>query len=143
MNLVTQSVSRVTSSYVGKEDKKSVVQKVFHNLMEVWDILTFVCFDQVWGLLYTNTMVRVELGSGLDQRSLQAILAYIGSGHRTDVQTPTSCLRCFSFSCSRDGSLPHMICAHFNRVSVQPSEMRSVEDLVLHSPLLVTVVVSR
>ena len=50
-------------------------------------------FDQVWGLLYTNTMVRVELGSGVDQRSRQAILAYIGSGHRSDVQTPTTSLR--------------------------------------------------
>ena len=50
-------------------------------------------FGQVWGLLYTNTMVRVELGSGLDQRSRLAILAYIGSGHRSDVQTPTTSLR--------------------------------------------------
>ena len=38
-------------------------------------------------------MVRVELGSGLDQRSRQAILAYIGSGHRSEVQTPTTSLR--------------------------------------------------
>ena len=32
---------RVTSSYVGKEDKKSVVQKVFHNLMEVGLLLKY------------------------------------------------------------------------------------------------------
>ena len=50
-------------------------------------------FNQVWSLLYTNTMIRVELGSGLDQRSRQAILAYIGSGHRSDIQTPTISIR--------------------------------------------------
>ena len=91
-------------------------------------------FDQVWGLLYTNTMVRVELGSGVDQRSRQAILAYIGSGHRSDVQTPTTSLRFVVI-------LPY-ICS-FPRVSVLPSEMRSVQDFVLHSPFLVNVVVSR
>ena len=91
-------------------------------------------FGQVWGLLYTNTMVRVELGSGLDQRSRQAILAYIGSGHRSDVQTPTTSLRYLFL-------LSYMLI--FSRVSVLPSEMRSVEDLVLHSPFLVTAVVSR
>ena len=90
--------------------------------------------DQVWGLLYTNTMVRVELGSGVDQRRRQAILAYIGSGHRSDVQTPTTSLRFVVM-------LPY-ICS-FPRVSVLPSEMRSVEDFVLHSPFLVTAVVSR
>ena len=90
--------------------------------------------DQVWGLLYTNTMVRVELGSGVDQRSRQAILAYIGSGHRSDVQTPTTSLRFVVM-------LPNMLFSL--RVSVLPSEMRSVEDFVLHSPFLVTIVVSR
>ena len=84
--------------------------------------------------MYTNTMVRVELGSGLDQRSRQAILAYIGSGHRSDVQTPTTSLR-YDFLL-----LFMLICP---RVSELCSEMKSVEDLVLHSPFLVTVIVSR
>ena len=34
---------RVTSSYVGKEDKKSVVQKVIHNLMEFVIFLSYFC----------------------------------------------------------------------------------------------------
>ena len=94
----------------------------------------------MWGLLYTNTMVRVEVGSGLDQRSRQAILAYIGSGHKSEVKTPTTNLRWASqYSC-----IDHFGFFLFPfRVSVQPSEMSSVEDLVVHSPFLVTVVVSR
>ena len=127
--MTSNHLLRVTASYMGKEDKKSVVQKVFLVVQaNQWPFL------QVWGLLYTNTMVRVELGSGLDQRSRQAILAYIGSGHRSDVQTPTTNLRYGLL-------LPCVLI--FPRVSVLPSEMRGVEDLVLHSPFLVTIVVSR
>lgn len=49
--------------------------------------------QKVWGLLYSNNMVTIDLPPNLEEKTRQAILAYLGSGHRTGSSTPLTTLR--------------------------------------------------